>query len=121
MNAMTDNSIDNLIREAIDRRELLADLDRLISADVRRQARRASLGTSCCLQLWATIGVDYLFHVCIPLYKRVRMYATKLVCDDVANARLAFLHGLCPQDFFAQGSVIISRSRGLNNVRKLKL
>ena len=58
MNAMTDNSIDNLIREAIDRRELLADLDRLISADVRRQARRAWL------RRWARVVV---FSFGLPL------------------------------------------------------
>ena len=40
MNEMTDHNIDTLIRETLERRELLADLDRLIIADVRRQARR---------------------------------------------------------------------------------
>ena len=70
MNAMTDNSIDNLIREAIDRRELLADLDRLISADVRRQARRAWL------RRWARVVVFsfglplvlIIFFMCAYLY-----------------------------------------------------
>ena len=38
---MTDNNIDILIRETLERRELLADLDRRIITDVRRQARRA--------------------------------------------------------------------------------
>ena len=58
MNAKTDNSIDNLIRETIDRRELLADLDRLIIADVRRQARRAWL------RRWARAAV---FSFGLPL------------------------------------------------------
>ena len=40
MNEMTDHNIDTLIRETLERRELLADLDRLIIADVRRQVRR---------------------------------------------------------------------------------
>ena len=40
---MTDNNIDSLIRETLERRQLLADLDRTIIADVRRQARRAWL------------------------------------------------------------------------------
>ena len=40
---MTDNTLDNLIRDTINRRELLADLDRLIIADVRRQSRHAWL------------------------------------------------------------------------------
>ena len=43
MNEMTDNNIDSLIRETLERRQLLADLDRTIIADVRRQARRAWL------------------------------------------------------------------------------
>lgn len=58
MNAMTDNSIDNLIRETIDRRELLADLDRLIIAEVHRQARRARL------RRWARVAV---FSFGLPL------------------------------------------------------
>jgi len=58
MNVKTDNSIDNLIRETIDRRELLADLDRLIIADVRRQARRAWL------RRWARAAV---FSFGLPL------------------------------------------------------
>ena len=58
MNAKNDNSIDNLIRETIDRRELLADLDRLIIADVRRQARRAWL------RRWARAAV---FSFGLPL------------------------------------------------------
>ena len=41
MNEMTDKNIDSLIRETLERRELLAELDRTIIADVRRQARRA--------------------------------------------------------------------------------
>ena len=70
MNVKTDNSIDILIREAIDRRELLADLDRLIIADVRRQARRAWL------RRWARAAVFsfglplvlLIFFVCAYLY-----------------------------------------------------
>ena len=58
MNAMTDNSIDNLIRETIDRRELLADLDRLIIAEVHRQTRRARL------RRWVRVAV---FSFGLPL------------------------------------------------------
>ncbi|MBQ9285978.1 MAG: hypothetical protein IJ209_06845 [Bacteroidaceae bacterium] len=43
MNEMTDTPIDTLIQETLERRELLADLDRLIIADVRRRACRAWL------------------------------------------------------------------------------
>ena len=43
MNEMTENNIDLLIRETLERRELLVDLDRLIIADVQREARRAWL------------------------------------------------------------------------------
>ena len=43
MNEMTDNNLDSLIRETLERRELLAELDRTIIADVRRQTRRAWL------------------------------------------------------------------------------
>lgn len=43
MNEMTDNNLDALIRETLDRRQLLADLDRLIITDVRRRERRAWL------------------------------------------------------------------------------
>lgn len=58
MNPMTDNTLDNLIRDTINRRELLADLDRLIIADVRRQARRAWL------RRWARAAV---FSFGLPL------------------------------------------------------
>ena len=71
MNAKTDDSIDILIRETIDRRELLADLDRLIIADVRRQARRAwlrrwaraavfSFGLPLVLIIWVTCAYLYI-------------------------------------------------------------
>ena len=78
MNAMTDNSIDNLIREAIDRRELLADLDRLIITDVGRQARRAWL------RRWARVVVFsfglplvlIIFFMCAYLY--IKEYACTL-------------------------------------------
>ena len=71
MNVKTDDSIDILIRETIDRRELLADLDRLIIADVRRQARRAwlrrwaraavfSFGLPLVLIIWVTCAYLYI-------------------------------------------------------------
>ena len=41
MNEMTDNNLDTLIRETLERRQLLADLDNKIIADIRRQERRA--------------------------------------------------------------------------------
>ena len=41
MNKMTDNNIDTLIRETLERKELIADLNRLIITVVCRQARRA--------------------------------------------------------------------------------
>ena len=70
MNPMTDKSLDNLIRDTINRRELLADLDRLIIADVRRQARRAWL------RRWARAAIFsfglplalLVFFVCAYLY-----------------------------------------------------
>lgn len=43
MNEMTDNNLDTLIRDTLNRRALLSDLDSLIIADVRRQARRAMI------------------------------------------------------------------------------
>ena len=71
MNPMTDNTLDNLIRDTINRRELLADLDRLIIADVRRQARRAwlrrwaraavfSFGLPLVLIIWVTCAYLYI-------------------------------------------------------------
>ena len=70
MNEMTDNNIDTLIRETLERRELLADLDRLIIADVRRQARRQWI------RRWARVAafsfglpmVLLVFAACIYLY-----------------------------------------------------
>ena len=41
MNEMTETNLDSLIRETLERRQLLADLDRTIITDVKRQARRA--------------------------------------------------------------------------------
>lgn len=41
MNEMNDNNIDTLIRETFERRQLVADLDRLIIADIQSRARRA--------------------------------------------------------------------------------
>jgi len=78
MDVMTDNSIDNLIRETIDRRELLADLDRLIIADVRHQARHAWL------RRWARAAVFsfglplvlIIFFMCAYLY--IKEYAWTL-------------------------------------------
>ena len=78
MNVKNDNSIDNLIRETIDRRVLLADLDRLIIADVRRQARRAWL------HRWARVAVFsfglplvlIIFFMCAYLY--IKEYAWTL-------------------------------------------
>ena len=70
MNEMTDNNLDALIRETLDRRQLLADLDRLIITDVRRQTRRAKI------HRWARIVafsfglplVLLVFFVCTYLY-----------------------------------------------------
>lgn len=67
---MTDNNIDTLIRETLERRELLADLDRLIIADVRHQARREWI------RRWARIVafsfglpmVLLVFAICMYLY-----------------------------------------------------
>ncbi len=63
-------SDESLISEVFQRRELLADLDRLIIADVRRQARRAWL------RRWARAAVFsfglplvlLIFFVCAYLY-----------------------------------------------------
>ena len=43
MNEITDNNLNALIRETFDRKQLLADLDQLIIADLSRQARRARI------------------------------------------------------------------------------
>ena len=40
MNEMTDNSLDTLIRETLERRQLLADLDRHIITDIQRRERQ---------------------------------------------------------------------------------
>lgn len=78
MNVMTDNSIDNLIRETIDRRELLADLDRMIIADVRRQARRAWLRrwTRAAIFSFGLPLALLAFFVCAYLY--IKEYAWTL-------------------------------------------
>lgn len=76
MNEMTDNNIDTLIRETLERRELLADLDRLIIADVRRQARRELI------RRWARVAafsfglpiVLLVFAACMCLY--IEQYGT---------------------------------------------
>lgn len=70
MNEMTDNNLDSLIRETLERRELLAELDRTIIADVRRHARRAWL------RRWARViafsfGLPLallVFFTCMYLY-----------------------------------------------------
>lgn len=67
---MTDNNLDSLIRETLNRRALLADLDRLVIADVRRQARRAKL------RRWVravafSFGLPlvlFVFFACVYLY-----------------------------------------------------
>ena len=58
MNEMTDNHLDTLIRETMERRQLLADLDRLVITDIRRQVRRAWM------RRWARIVV---FSFGLPL------------------------------------------------------
>ena len=76
MNEMTDNNIDTLIRETLERRELLADLDRLIIADVRRQVRREWI------RRWARVAafsfglpiVLLVFAACMYLY--IKHYGT---------------------------------------------
>ena len=68
-------SDESLISEVFQRRELLADLDRMIIADVRRQARRAWL------RRWARVAIFsfglplalLVFFVCAYLY--IKEYA----------------------------------------------
>ena len=55
------DGLDSFIRETLDRRALLADLDRLIIADVRRQARRAWI------RRWARI-VAFSFGLPLVLF-----------------------------------------------------
>ena len=68
---ITSQKHDSLIYEVFQRRELLADLDRLIIADVRRQARRAwlrrwaraavfSFGLPLVLIIWVTCAYLYI-------------------------------------------------------------
>ena len=40
MNEMTENNLDKLIEETLERRQLIADLDKLIIADLHRHERR---------------------------------------------------------------------------------
>ena len=72
MNNMNDSDLDTLIRETMERRTLLTDLDRLILADVRRRARRAwlrkwariivfSFGLSLVLILWLACAYLYIY------------------------------------------------------------
>ena len=76
MNEMTDNNIDTLIRETLERRELLADLDCLIIADVRRQVRREWI------RRWARVAafsfglpiVLLVFAAC--MYHYIKQYGT---------------------------------------------
>ena len=73
MNEMTDNHLDTLIRETLERRELLADLDRLIIADVRRQARRARI------RRWARIVA---FSIGLPMVLLVFFACTYLYIKE---------------------------------------
>ncbi len=72
MNNMNDSDLDTLIRETMERRTLLTDLDRLIIADVRRRARRAwlrkwariivfSFGLPLVLILWLACAYLYIY------------------------------------------------------------
>ena len=76
MNEMTDNNIDSLIRETFERRVLLADLDRLIIADVRRQARRKLI------RRWARVaavsfGLPVVLLMCAAcMYLYIEQYGT---------------------------------------------
>lgn len=71
MNNMNDSDLDTLIRETMERRTLLTNLDRLILADVRRRARRAwlrkwariivfSFGLPLVLMLWFACAYIYI-------------------------------------------------------------
>lgn len=73
MNNMNDSDLDTLIRETMERRTLLTDLDRLILADVRRRARRAwlrkwariivfSFGLPLVLILWLACAYLYIYN-----------------------------------------------------------
>ncbi|MBO4906833.1 MAG: hypothetical protein J5486_07355 [Bacteroidaceae bacterium] len=70
MNETTDHDLDQLIRETIDRRELLADLDKLIITDMRRRARRASIRrwTRVLVFSFALPLVLLLFFACAFIY-----------------------------------------------------
>ena len=72
MNNMNDSDLDTLIRETMERRTLLTNLDRLILADVRRRARRAwlrkwariivfSFGLPLVLILWLACAYLYIY------------------------------------------------------------
>ena len=76
MNEMIDNNLDTLIRETLERRQLLADLDRHIIADIRHRERHARI------RRWArallfSFGVPmvlFVFAICI--YFLVKQYGT---------------------------------------------
>lgn len=87
MNEKTDNSIDNLIRETIDRRELLANLNQLIIADVRRQARRAKL------RRWARVAV---FSFGLPLVLIIFLACAYLYIKEYAWTLQSFFVMLWP-------------------------
>lgn len=70
MDETVDHDLDILIRETIDRRVLLADLDNLIINDVRRKARRASIRrwTRALIFSFALPLVLLLFFACAFVY-----------------------------------------------------
>lgn len=81
MNEMTDNNLDSLIRETLERRALLADLNRTIITDVRRQARRAWI------RRWARVvafsfGLPLIllaFFVCLLSYIKAHDVSTPIL------------------------------------------
>ena len=78
MKTTTDNSLDCLIRETIDRRELLNDLNRMIVQDVKRRSRRVWL------RRWMRVAafcfalplVSLLFFAGIYIYLKEQGFAT---------------------------------------------
>ena len=81
MNNMNDSDLDTLIRETMERRTLLTDLDRLILADVRRRDRRAwlrkwariivfSFGLPLVLILWLACAYLYIYINMAPRVSR---------------------------------------------------
>lgn len=87
MNETTDNSLDALIQETMQRRALLTDLDRLIIADVRRQARRARLCR------WARIVA---FSFGLPLVLLVFVACAYLYIKEQGTTTLSLLIMLWP-------------------------